>query len=91
MPATDTMKGFARTPTAPANSAIEITPDDSNDLAIVSGSIYVGLTGDLAVVMEKGQTVTFNNVAAGSILPIRVTRVLQTGTTASNIVPMWSA
>jgi hypothetical protein len=50
--------------------------------------LYVGGAGNLAVVTEAGNTVTFTAVPVGTQLEIRVKQVLATGTTATNIVGM---
>lgn len=65
------------------NSCEAVTPSDST--TIKSGFLYVGGTGDVAVTMFDGQTVTFSSVPGGSILPIRVTKVLA-ATDATNII-----
>lgn len=52
--------------------------------------IYVGTGGNLQVVMEAGNTVTFNSVPSGALLPIRIVSVLSAGTTASNLVRLWN-
>jgi hypothetical protein len=39
--------------------------------------------------MESGSEVTFKGVTAGSFLPILVTRVWSTGTTASEILALY--
>lgn len=77
----------------PAIDAAEITPADA-ELARVTRAIYVGTAGDLAVVMAGlgiGATtaITFKNVPAGSILPIRCTRINTTNTTAADIVALY--
>ena len=74
---------------SPAREAAQITPNDTTDLAYASRSIYVGLSGDIAVHMA-GRTVpvVFKSVPVG-ILPVRVDRVLATGTTAADIVALW--
>lgn len=82
------MKGFSRTPTASANDFFPITPDDSNDLPFVSLAIYVGTAGDVVVTSMHGNTSTFKNVQAGTVLDVRATRVWATGTTASDLVNM---
>lgn len=85
----DTFPGAPRQLTYPAAHAVAVTPSDSTPLPFVSRGIYVGTTGNLAVVMQGDTTataVTFSNVQAGSLLPLRVTYVMSTNTTASNIV-----
>lgn len=72
--------------TCPAIAATAITPNDSTDLANATRAIYVGGAGSLAVVFVEGQSVTFSGVAAGTILPLRLSRVLATGTTATGLV-----
>jgi hypothetical protein len=75
--------------TQPAGNALAITPADS-DLSIISRAIYVGTAGNLTVKMAGSEnTVTFAGVSAGSLLPIRVTQVLATNTTATNIVALY--
>ena len=71
----------------PASRAFAITPNDSADLANNTRGIYVGVTGDLRVILT-GDTVavTFSAVPAGSLLPIRAKRVTNTGTTATGLV-----
>jgi hypothetical protein len=71
-----------------AVSLATVTPSDSVPLANPSRAIYVGSGGDLAVVMLDGSTGTFKNAAAGSLLPIVVSQVKLTGTTASNILAL---
>lgn len=74
--------------TRPARHAEPITPDDDADLGTTTQGLYVGGTGDVKVRMESGQDVTFSSVPAGEILPVSVTRVHATGTTAANIVAL---
>jgi hypothetical protein len=69
---------------APAADAEAVTPSDVTVHPYIS--LYVGVTGDVAVVTEAGTTVTFVAVPAGAILPIRVRQVLDTGTDADSIV-----
>lgn len=51
--------------------------------------LYIGTGGNLRVLTEAGDDVTFVNVLGGTTLPVQLIRVLSTGTTASNIVAMW--
>lgn len=71
---------------APASHAFGVTPNDGTDLPEVTRALYVGGAGDVAVITKQGDTVTFHGLPAGSILPVRLSRVLATGTTATNIV-----
>jgi len=55
------------------------------------GGIYIGGDGNLVLVMSADDTdtlVTFNNVKAGTFLPIQVKKVSSTST-ASNIMALW--
>lgn len=75
---------------APARSAVAVTPSDDTDLAQMSRSLYVGTGGNVEVNMaDTGTAVVFVNVQDGTLLPIRVTRVLDANTTASNIVSLY--
>lgn len=70
----------------PASSGFTITPSDGSDLTETTRALYVGTAGNLAVQMLTGETLTLSGVPAGSFLPLRVNRVLATGTTAAAIV-----
>ena len=69
----------------PAEDADSITPADATDIVPTRG-VYVGVSGDLAVDMSDGSTVTFVGLAAGIIHPISVKRIYATGTTATSIL-----
>lgn len=71
----------------PSGSQTEVTPSDSTTLATYR-SLYVGTGGNVTILNKTGQTVLFTNVGPGSILPVLGTKVLATGTTASNIVAL---
>ena len=69
--------------------AAAITPSDSVALTVFPRAIYIGGAGNVSVLTLGGDTTTFPGLAAGSILPVRVTRVNATGTTATNLVAIW--
>lgn len=71
---------------APASHAVAVTPSDSADLSFVSKRLWVGATGNVALITVGGDTVTYNSVPSGTYLNVRAARVKSTGTTASNIV-----
>ena len=72
---------------SPAVRAFSITPSDTADLTLLPRALYIGVTGDVSVILiDDDVAVTFVGVLAGSLLPIRAQRVRSTGTTATNIV-----
>lgn len=73
---------------SPAENAAAVTPNDSVDLPNFSRALYVGTAGNIALVTAGGDSVTLTNVPVG-FAPLRVARVLSTGTTASGIVALW--
>jgi hypothetical protein len=70
--------------TDPAYGAFAITKSDAT--VIQARALYIGVTGDVAVVTEgRDASVVFKAVPVG-ILPVQVTKVLSTGTTATDIL-----
>lgn len=84
---TDAFAQHTRSLTSPPEHALAIAPADQ-DLAQVTRALYVGVGGDLAVRMQDGGSVTLAAVPSGTLLPIRVSRVLP-ASTASGIVGLW--
>ena len=72
----------------PAGHAFAVTPHDSTDFAREVEGLYVGTTGDVAVVLPSNVAITFVGVPAGAILPVRCIRVNDTNTTADDIVAL---
>lgn len=83
---TDRFASRHATLTSPAYDGFPITTSDAAPVLEVTRAIYVGVAGDLTATFASGETVTFQNVAAGTILPIRISHVLTTGTTADALV-----
>jgi hypothetical protein len=67
--------------------AAAVTPSDTTQ--IYASALFVGGAGNVAVVTEGGDTVTFSGVQAGSMLVLRIKQVRSTNTTATNIVRLW--
>lgn len=65
-----------------------VTPDDNGFLSETFG-IYIGGAGNLKVDMMRGGTITFVGLVAGSVLPIQVSRIYSTGTTATNLIALY--
>ena len=85
----DVFESHANSLTAPARSAAAVTPADAVSLAQISRAIYVGTGGDLSVEMADGDQAVFVGVPSGTLLPMRVARVLATGTSAGDILALW--
>jgi len=72
---------------SPAEGCFAIVPDDTADLPQATKAIYIGLSGDVALVPVRGSSaVFFRNVPAGTILDVRVRAIKATGTSAGDIV-----
>lgn len=67
--------------------AAAVTPSDSTQ--IYASALFVGGAGNVSVVTEGDDTVTFTGVQAGSMLVLRIKQVRATSTTATNIVRLW--
>jgi hypothetical protein len=74
--------------TISAYNATAVTKSDATVLPVTRG-LYIGVTGDVAVRMWGGGSVTFKNAVQGTILPLQVDQVLSTGTTATNILALY--
>lgn len=78
--------------TVSAYGAIAITPSDTVNIA-PTRAVYIGGPGslkvDMAVDMGGTSTITLVSPAVGYPLPIQVTRIYATGTTATNIVAFY--
>jgi hypothetical protein len=78
-------KTEVRDKTEPGIGGYPIVTSDSTVLDPTPRSLYVGGAGDLTVTGVDGIDVTFPSVPAGTVMPIRCTKVKATGTTATNI------
>lgn len=73
----------------PAENAIAVTPDDDTDLEFTTRAVLIGGGGDIEVVMAGAGNTVVMTVADGAFLPIRVSRIKATNTTATGIVALW--
>lgn len=79
-----------------ATAAIAVTPSDSTVITITGASgnnltpygLWVGGAGNVSVTMQNGANAQFQGVAAGTLLPIRYTKVLA-ATTATLLVALF--
>lgn len=86
MAATDRYANFNSGIVGPGDDAFAVTPSDTVDFTVMARALYVGTTGDVKLITRGGTTVTFTAVPAGALIPVRCSRVMATGTTASTIV-----
>lgn len=78
----------------PSFQFVTVTPSDTalleyNGKKMRCRGIYVGVSGDVAVKDDAGNSVTFVGVAAGVIHAISTDRILNTGTDATDIVALF--
>ncbi len=77
------------------NGSIAYVPNDFATLntAIhhVAVAIFIGTGGNLTIVgsLDTPTPVTFKNIPSGTLLPVVATKILATGTTASDIVVLY--
>lgn len=68
--------------TVSARRAAAVTLNDSTVLE-VTRALYIGSSGNLKVTMVEGGDVTFNSLSPGTVLPVQVTKVWSTGSSAA--------
>jgi hypothetical protein len=77
------------TSNGPAFNGVAVTKSDSTVLR-TTRALWVGGAGDVDVIFAEGTTaVTLAGIAAGTILPVQVTKVMSTNTTATSIVALY--
>lgn len=74
---------------ASARGAQAVTASDATTYT-PTRAVWVGGAGNLAVVFaDQDAAVTLTGVVAGTLLPIAVTKIMNTNTTATAIVALW--
>ncbi|NBU34624.1 hypothetical protein EBZ38_12480 [bacterium] len=86
---TDTWSHLPDAEYGPSANAAAVTPSDTVDLGFITTQIIASGAGVISCNMQGTGTAVLIPVAAGVPLPIRVRRVLATGTTATGIVALW--
>ena len=72
------------------DSAVAVSPNDGAD---VTGApykaLYVGVGGDVALDLNNsGEAIVFKNLASGQLLPVQITNVKASNTTATNMIAL---
>jgi hypothetical protein len=76
--------------TVSAHRASAVTTSNSTIYEQPTRALYIGGAGNLTVDMaDGGSSVLFVGVPAGTLLPIQVTRIYATATTATSIVALY--
>ncbi len=88
MPINDPYAEFSNAVDGPIIGGFAITPGAS-DLPTVTRAVMVAGGGDLAVVLRNGDALTLPALVPGSVYPLRLTRVVVAGTTATGIVGLY--
>lgn len=81
------MANIPRSSSDPFRSVGAVTPNDNTPLPQIS-ALYVGVSGDLSIVMADGTSAVLKNHPVGYV-PGDVRQVKATGTTATNIVALF--
>jgi hypothetical protein len=69
-----------------SGKAIAVTPSNTVNFRCTARYLYVGSSGDVAVVQDDNSVVIYKKVPAGTYLFVGCKRVNQTGTTAKDII-----
>lgn len=83
---TDNFVSHSKGLESPASKGVAVTTHDTNELDPIPRAIYVGGAGNIVATMD-GVDVTFVGVQAGSVLPIRPTKI-KTASTATSMVAL---
>lgn len=71
---------------APAYTISVLTKSDTTTYDPPLRSLYVGGVGDVNVVCPDGSTAIFSAVPVGTIIPVIVSKLMSTSTTATLVV-----
>lgn len=86
---TDTYPAIAGAPFLGYANTAAVAPSDTVDLTYITRALWIGGAGNVVLIDANGNTTTFTGVLAGTLLPVRASRVEATNTTATLIVALW--
>lgn len=87
-PAFDRFKHLEIVPLMTPRRALAVNPADGSDLPWTAHALWIGVGGDVHVLLESGDDVTFRNVPNGTRLDGLFYRVFNSGTGASGIIAL---
>jgi hypothetical protein len=73
----------------PAEKLVTVTKSDATLYNPPLRALYVGVSGNVAIVDKAGSTIVLVSLAAGVFHPVCAVQVLATNTTATNIVGVY--
>lgn len=73
-----------------ATDAIDVDVSSADqDLDRIARAIFIGTGGNLSLVTLEGNEITFVNIQDGFVLPCQTRKILNSGTTAANIIALF--
>lgn len=81
----DPIESHVISATGPIMGGFDIMPHDTNELPTTTRALMVTVAGDVAVETKDGSTLTLPALVPGTVYPVRLVRVLATGTTATGL------
>ena len=93
MSASPRTRPVAGSPIDPSFQFNAVTPSDTallqyNGVTALAKSLYIGVSGDVALMSDDGNHIVFKSVPVG-LLRVSSTQVMATGTTATNILALY--
>ena len=85
----DPFEGHAPGLSSPVENGLEITPSDEATLPYVTRALYSGTGGDITLRLAGGAVLSLVGTTPGAVYPLRVDKVLLSGTTATGLVGLW--
>lgn len=85
MPIIDHFETQSSPQTGPVLGGFDVTPNDGADLDVLTRALMVTGEGNVTAIFKDGTTLTLPGLAVGVVYPVRVSRILATGTTATGI------
>jgi hypothetical protein len=76
-------------PVGPARGVVAVTKSDTTVFSPLLRAIYIGGAGNVAVTAADGSVATFTAVPVGTTLHVACSKVMDTNTTATNILGLY--
>ena len=70
-------------------NGFDIAPDDEHELPFITRALYVGVSGDVNLLLHDGTPLLFRNAQQGAELGLRVRKILKSRTTADGLIGLY--